>query len=384
MTNMKRIAVRFFLCWLAITCLAPARSSRADGRERPFLGAYLNIPRLFDASDSLPDRERAIGRQLDEFKASGLRVVMPYATTTSGEALYPSNVIPDKRYADWDPLAVVVAAAKARQLEVYPVACVLACGKDALKGILRTHQEWALRDEAGRPIGHISPCHPQARAWVTSVMAEIVDRYRPDGLLLDYLRFNNRPMQLDPRGAAELAVRLRGVSPENRPRVVQQFKEAGLTELMRSISVDVRRRQPGIRIAIYSWGPHVVENHRVAQDWETWAKRKYIDMVNVSGYCYRANYGDRYLQVFKERLAGALAINRRAGGPVDVTLCLGIRTSHGRIEEAAEVNDYLSIAQRLGVDGAAVFTWDYLRPYLDAISRDAYFANFAAGLATRQ
>ena len=147
----------------------------------------------------------------------------------------------------------------------------MACGKDKPAGILQQHLEWALRDVNGRPIGHISPCHPQARAWVISVMTEIVERYQPDGLLLDYLRFNNRPMQLDPHGAADLEKQF-GVKPSAvRPQQLQQFKEACLTELMRDISVAARQRQPGIQLAIYSWGPHVTRNHRVAQNWRAWA-----------------------------------------------------------------------------------------------------------------
>jgi uncharacterized lipoprotein YddW (UPF0748 family) len=152
---------------------------------------------------------------------------------------------------------------------------------------------------------------------------------------------------------------------------------------MRSISVELRRQQPGITLAIYSWGPHVIQNHRVAQDWRTWAQKGYIDMVNVSGYCYPKNYGDRYLQVFADRIGGALAINQKLDRPIDVTLCLGIKTSHGQIDKAADVGDYLSIAKRLGVDGAAVFTWAHAQPYLEDINQGGYFGEFEDGLKSR-
>lgn len=384
MRTTKPMAGRGLLWLLAALCLPPAWMEPANSQDQSFSGAYLNIPLLFDPDSGIRDRERSIEEQLDRFKASGLRVVMPYATTTAGAALYSSQIIPTRQYSNWDPLRVIVRAARARGLQVYPVICVLACGKQEPQGILQQHREWALRDDNGRPIGHISPCHPQARAWVVSVMKEIVEQYKPDGLLLDYLRFNNRPMQLDPHGAAELD-KLIGVIPEAaQPRELQRFKEACLTELMRAISVEVRRQQPGIKVAVYSWGPHVTQNHRIAQDWRTWAQKKYIDMVNVSGYCYRKNYGDRYLRVFEDRIQGVLDINKELGRPIDVTVCLGIKTSHGQIDTAADIDDYLSISRRLGVDGATVFTWSYVQPYLEDIKQHGYFREFEDGVESRR
>ncbi len=347
------------------------------------MGAYLNIPRMFDSSSDIPDRERSIEAQLDRFKASGLRVVMPYATTTAGASLYPTDIIPTNLYPEWDPLRVVIRAARARGLQVYPVICVLACGKNEPKGILQQHPDWALRDETGSPIGHISPCHPQARAWVVSVLQEIAEKYKPDGLLLDYLRFNNRPMQLDPHGAIEFDKLMSDKPATDRTQALQRFKEGCLTKLMRNISVELRRQQPEIKLAIYSWGPHVTQNHRVAQDWRTWAKNNYIDMVNVSGYCFPKNYGDRYLQVFEDRIQGALDINQELGQSIDVTVCLGIRTSHGQIDKASDVDDYLTIASRSGVDGTAVFMWSYVQPYLEGIKQGGYFKKFEDRLKRR-
>ncbi|MDG1896925.1 MAG: family 10 glycosylhydrolase [Fuerstiella sp.] len=369
--------------FLLLTAVASTTSDAACAHE-PFMGAYVNIPKLFDSDSDIADRVRAIEVHLDRFKASGLNVVMPYVTTTVGTALYPSEIVPDRLYPDWEPLRVVMRAAQARGLQVYPVTCVLACGKERPQGILLQHTEWALRDEAGSPIGHISPCHPQARAWVVSVMHEIVEKYEPDGLLLDYLRFNNRPMQLDPHGATQLQKLTRGISASLKPQRLQRFKEDNLTRLMQSISIDLRRQQPGIKLAIYSWGPHVVQNHRVAQDWRTWAQKRYIDMVNISGYCFPKNYGDRYMQVFADRIGGALEINRRLRRPIYVTLCLGIKTSHGQIDNATDVNNYLATAGRLGVDGAAVFTWAHAEPYLDNIVQAGYLTNFTDSLRNRR
>ena len=354
-------------------------ASLADGKGQPFLGTYVNINHLCQADASTLVREQALRNHLDRIKASGIGVVMPYVTTTSGAALYPSDILPTRVYSDWDPLRLIVREAALRGLRVYPVPCVLACGHDKPTGILTQHPAWALRSATGRPIGHISPAQPDARTWVVSVMQEIVTRYRPDGLMLDYMRFNNRPMRLDPHSSALLEERFGVTYSRLTPAQLQTFKETELTRLMGRISRAVRQIKPETIIGIYSWGPHVVQGHQVAQDWRTWANRGYIDMVNISGYCYRKNYADQYLKVFEKRLQGAVAINNTLACPVEITFCLGVRTSHGRIQRAQDVADYLRIARQVKVHGVSFFTWSYLHPFLPMIKERHYLDEFCHG-----
>ena len=99
-------------------------------------------------------------------------------------------------------------------------------------------------------------------------------------------------------------------------------------------------------------------------------------MVNISGYCYRKNYADQYLKVFEKRLQGAVAINNSLAAPVELTFCLGVRTSHGRITRAQDVADYLRIAKRVKVHGVSFFTWSYLQPFLPMIKKLHYLDEF--------
>ena len=151
-------------CWhLLIACVFLACTPLARGAGKPFLGTYVNINHLCEADDPVPTRERVVRKHLDRIKASGIDVVMPYATTTSGAALYPSDIVPTRMYSDWDPLRLIMKEAAVRGLRVYPVPCVLACGKDKPAGILVKYPEWAIRKPDGRLLGHISPGHPGAR-----------------------------------------------------------------------------------------------------------------------------------------------------------------------------------------------------------------------------
>jgi uncharacterized lipoprotein YddW (UPF0748 family) len=348
----------------------------------PFMGAYIHMDQLLKQNTDVTERREAICKALDRFKASGLRVAMPYATTTSGTANYASAIMPTRETAETDPLAVLVTEAHKRGLQVWPVVCVVPSGGEKQPdGILLKHPDWALLNREGKKIGYLSPCNPEARKYMVSVAREVVSKYQTDGILLDYLRFPSQVTRPDPASAA----RFEQEYPDNKTsdeaakkRHLQAFKEQNLTELARMISVELRRLKPGIRIGLYTWGPQVARSHNVAQCWPEWAARGYIDMVSISGYCYPGNNGPDYLKVFEDRMREAAHLMKEAKAPAELTLTLGVKTSHGHVNSAAEINDYLRIARRVGIRGVAIFTWSYLEPYLDDVMKAGYLKRFAA------
>jgi uncharacterized lipoprotein YddW (UPF0748 family) len=363
---------------LGLAAISPrgAQAAPPGSRPEPFLAAYVRFSELFEARDDAQARMRSLTKELDRMKACGINTVLPYATDTSGRALYPSKIISEHVYGDWDPLVLLVQEAHRRGLRVFPVQVALACGGDKPGGVSRKHPEWALRDAKGNPTGHISPANADARRWVASVSRELVTACQPDGLLLDYLRFPSQPVQLDP-AAATLHKLPTATSDAAAKREFQAFKEEVLTEQARMIAEAAREAKPDLKIALYSWGPFVVTNHAVAQNWGLWVQRGYIDVVNISGYCYTDNYGARYMQEFAKRVADSEAINRASGRPAQLTFALGIDTSHGRIKRAAEVGEYLTTARENGATGFAAFTWGYLKPFYAEVSEADYFRKFA-------
>jgi hypothetical protein len=108
-----------------------------------------------------------------------------------------------------------------------------------------------------------------------------------------------------------------------------------------------------------------------------------VDNVNVSGYCFTNNYGARYRETFSRRLRDGVALNRSVGSPAQITFALGVKTSHGQIQRADEVADYLKLAQAEGAQGVAVFTWGHLQPFREEVRAADYFRNFAATLGPR-
>lgn len=363
--------------------LVAAHGMAADTDE-PFLGAYIHLSSWFQGKTDEAERERIIVENLDRFRDSGLRVLIPFITSTRGQAQYPSELIPDKPFGKWDPVAIVVREARKRGLKVYPVMCVLACGHDKPAGILKQHPEWALRDKDGQPMGFISSGHPQARKWVVGVLTEIATKYQPDGILLDYCRYPGNERQMDPVSqakfdAAHPADRWRPGSAEYN-EVFRQFKRDCLTELVGQISAALRALQPKPRLAAYMWGAHELKGTR---DWKTWVARGYLDMLNLTGYCYREQYGEKYLKVLDQRFRDVAAILKELNNPVEFTICVGIKTSHGGIRETREIEDYLNIAKRHGVHGAAFFTWETLQPHLPEVKKGRFLEKFVQGLRPR-
>ena len=309
---------------------------------------------------------------------------MPYVTTTSGQAAYPSDIIEVHVYEEWDPLAHLIASAKSLDLQVYPVFCVLACGKKQPAGILQKHPEWAVRTPEAEPLGFISPASLEARNWVTSTIEEVVRTYSVDGILLDYLRYPNEPIRLDAASEAVLERQLSEQHALSHAEFFQSFREDALTSLARQISHQTRRRRPDLKIAIYSWGPHVANNHRVGQAWPQWSREGEIDMVNISGYCYVDNYGDKYMDVFSDRIGDALRLNRKHNGRADVTFCLGTSTSHGKVGTARQINEYLVGGAAEGVSGVSVFTWSTLLPFLDEVVDSEFLPAFTNAVEKTQ
>ncbi len=367
---MKTLCHTFFLSLIvffsANTCLSDTG---------PFSGVYVHPSEFADAALAPKAREALMEEALDGIKACGITTVIPYATTTSGGVYWPGTEAPVAGVESWDTLGIFARKARARDLKIMPAVCVLAAGHDAPSGILKEHPDWALRDAKGSPLGWISPANAEARAWITALVLSLVKHIEPDGIMLDYMRFPSQGgVMLDPASMAAFDA----TAPENeataaRKARLQEAKETALTALMTDLGTALRAHNPKLRIGLYTWGANVTSGHAIAQCWPAWVRAGHLDLLNVSGYCYRDNYGDAYLEVFETRLRDAADLARQSGGAVELTFALGVKTSHGAIQSAAEMGTYLDIARRAGYPGVAAFAWRSLANFTDEAAEAGYF-----------
>lgn len=138
---------------------------------------------------------------LDAAKADGLNAVLLHIRTAA-DAFYPSQRVPWSRYLvgregsgaslgeyrDYDPVALAIAEAHARGLQLHvwfnPFRAMPPdnLGKPVAGHVTRTHPEWI------RHYGKstwIDPGIPAARRYVLDCILEVVDRYDIDGVHLD-------------------------------------------------------------------------------------------------------------------------------------------------------------------------------------------------------
>ena len=375
------MSFRTVICCLLISAARTVLA--AELPASPFRSAYIHIDQCFDAQDDIPEREAAIRRTVEECQRAGLTSIVPYVNTTSGAACYPSAILTEHRWDMWDPVAVFVRAAREHRLKVHLCVSVLVCGHNDPAGILLKQPEWALRGEDGGLIGSISPGHPDARDWIVRWLKEVVERYEPDGLLLDYLRFPSPVSQLEHESATRFAEWSADRGVDEPQDVIQEFRELLLTELMEMISEELREIRPDLHIAIYSWGFHVTSNHRVAQNWPLWAKSGWIDEVNVSGYWYPESFPNRWgkthLEAFRTSITEAQRLLQEADSDARLTFALGVKTSHGQVKTVVDIASYLNLATELGADGVTMFTWSYLAAFLPALQEFRVLERYAAG-----
>lgn len=325
-------------------------------------GAYLHVSRHISPASDPGTWSEAIGRECADMKEFGLTALMPFVSDSSGRAHFASQHLP-RLYEAADPIGVLATELRARGIEYHPVIPVAICGGDEPKGVLLEHPEWALRTPDGKPMGYFSPANPEARQWLVNYVREVTSMHNPDGVLFDYLRYANRPHRLDDASEKRfLATLPPDCSPDEQQRLFQAFKEAELTVLVRQLSEVVRKNLTGKPIAAYVWGPHVAMNHQIAQVWPEWISAGYLDHINVSGYCYKKNYGSQYLQKFHERIATSYELNASLAKPARMSFALGLLTSHGAVNSADEIREYESVGSFM--DGEIYFTWEYLKPFL--------------------
>jgi uncharacterized lipoprotein YddW (UPF0748 family) len=145
---------------------------------------------------------------------------------------------------------------------------------------------------------YLSPVTAAARAYTTSVVAELASRYELDGIHLDYIRYPSA--EFDYSGAALAAFRsaIAGGEPraererldraaagnpvawaEARPAAWAAFHRDRLTSLTAGIQVAVSAARPGLILSAAVIGVSAEARDSRYQDWLTWTKAGHIDVA---------------------------------------------------------------------------------------------------------
>lgn len=155
--------------------------------------------------------ESQIIATLDRLQNSGINNVF-LETYFHGKTIYPSAVLQKygvtnqkEEFVGFDPLAVWIKEAHARGIKIHVWFETFYVGNkynpQDSKNILNVYPQWVNKTKANydseEPVPSVSehngyfidPANPEVQKYVTDILNEIVYKYKPDGINLDYIRY---------------------------------------------------------------------------------------------------------------------------------------------------------------------------------------------------
>lgn len=334
----------------------------AAGKSPGRVGAYLNYSRGYSKT---PEDLRAL---VNEAADAGVQFLLPYARTTEGTALYDSKIMPQLPKG-YDTLKVVIEAAHARGMKVYPWFVVNSDGFSEFSPATKEHPDWCMVDINGKRLPWLDPSCPEARAYVVSVLKEIASNYDIDGINLDYLRYADdaqccfcercKAAFRERFGLDALAAgKAKAGTREWAKWRLWRFRQ--INTLAREIRAGLREVKPEAELGAYVWGAQTYGSgyNSVCQDWETWVEEGVLDWVNPMGYYSRRN-----------EFLSAAKWNRETATPeFPMLVTLAVRTRGGKSQALARTSQQIKDAMTCGADGVVFFTLEGARPLLKDLS----------------
>jgi uncharacterized lipoprotein YddW (UPF0748 family) len=316
--------------------------------------------------------------------------------------------------SDFDPLAEVLAAARAAGLRVHAWvnADLVASAADlpsARGHLVYRRPEWlmvpralaqelaAVEPDSPAYVGrlarwtrtqsseveglYVSPIPPAAAAYTVDVVADLAARYAVDGVHLDYIRYPTADFDYSRAAleefrddvAPQLDAAARRALDEQQtddlfayadafPDRWAAFRRARLTALVASVRDAVKRVRPAAAVTAAVAPDRREAFDRRLQDWGAWIERGLIDAVCPMAYTPEP-----------ARFAEQIAAAREAAGPRPVWAGIGAY----RLSPEQTV-DHIQAARRLGAAGVVLFSYDSLvssaqrRGHLSQIGRAAF------------
>jgi uncharacterized lipoprotein YddW (UPF0748 family) len=229
--------------------------------------------------------EYATAADVDTIIARAARAnfnVIFFQVRGAGDAFYASQLEPcavalcgslGNGQPPWDPLAVAIAAAHARGVEVHAwinalsgwsagssASCALLTpsASGSPSHMLITHPEWRVVNSAGstqpcpdasNEYVYVSPGIPAARTHLARVAADIARRYAVDGIHLDRIRYPGTDWSYD-----TTSLRLFGRDPATDAAEWAQFRRDQVTLAVRETHDSLRAARPAAVLSAAVWG----------------------------------------------------------------------------------------------------------------------------------
>lgn len=348
------------------------------------------------ASDIVTIMERAASANFN---------VIFFQVRGQGDAFYDSSLEPcavalcgslGNGRPSWDPLAVALAAARSRGLQLHAwinafsgwgsgnaTACsnLRASAAGSPNHMLIDHPEWRVVNTSGAtqpcpdaPNEYIwvSPGIPEVRTHLARVAADIARRYSVDGIHLDRIRYPGPAWSYD-----TTSVRRFGSDPAASATAWAQFRRDQVTLAVREVFDSVRAARPSAVLSAAVWGIYQDmwgwgSSHgygQYFQDPRAWTAAGVLDIAAPMTYfslgaspCAFADWAC----LLDDHLVMQTGANARH-------VYIGLAANRG----ASQVVQQIALGRQRGVKGFAMFSYSSLTPELHAALVNGPFARGA-------
>ena len=330
------------------------------------------------------EARKYVRTELERMKRAGFNVVF-LETFWDGYTIYPSRVVPQR------PLSIPYGVARkdeAGQTETYDVlqfyideAEKLGIRVDAWMHIF--HQwstnlgdpskspifskfpEWMALDINGSPLVKseaeganrevdkvfMSPSNAGVRRLLVNVMREMVAKYpKLGGVQLDYIRYPlhypETPFDYSADALAQFkkdtGLDAKTLKSEAEKRQWQDWKTLKVTEVVKMLSEEVRKKQPKWQISVAVF-PDFENTLKVKmQDSRDWAAKGYIDAFYPMCYSPNVDTVDRWAKEFRRDIKPPMKVY--------LTLYVTHFYKNNSLDER-----FLNVEKKYGYDGLAIF-----------------------------
>jgi len=298
---------------------------------------------------------------MSELEAANFNAVFPLMCGPES-ASYPSDVLPQRTETDF--MKACLEAARRHGIEVHVWRAnwqVLHRGNDRHKQFMdegrmvlsleqakgekeKSHYQWSTR--------WLDPSDDRNRELEFKAMIELVEKYHPDGIHFDFMRYPQSNYCYCDRCRTKFE-EWSGVKVETWPddcygkgaraNAYRDWRRHLQTSLVKRIAERAREIDPNVKISIAARSSMRGSFDSDAQDWVTWAKQDYLDMLCPMDYTGSVDVLRRKLTPQVAAIDGA------------VPVYAGIGVSPSRSASPVNLSQQIVLARELGADGFLVF-----------------------------
>lgn len=190
---MKKIHTLFLLLIMFAVSL-PSSAADTDSPKREFRGAWIQAVNGQFMGMNEQEMKNYLTTMLDELKKANINAII-FQVRVEGDALYTSSHEPWSRYISgkqgtspgWDPLAFMVDAAHARNMELHAWINPYRARTKGTREVAATHQSVVHPERFIEYAGQLyfNPSLQENRDYICMIARDIVSRYDVDGLHID-------------------------------------------------------------------------------------------------------------------------------------------------------------------------------------------------------